>query len=377
MGRSHMSKRDYYEVLGVAKDVSDDDLKKAYRRLAMKYHPDRNPGDKGAEEHFKEANEAYEVLADPQKREIYNQYGHEGLQRGGMGAGDFAGGFSDLFGDIFSDIFGGQRGGPRRGANLRYTMELTLEEAAFGTAAQIRIPKLEGCEECKGQGTASGKAPQACPTCRGAGQVRIQQGFFTLQQTCPHCRGRGAVVTDPCPACRGAGRVRREKTLEVKVPPGVDTGDRIRLTGEGEPGDRSAPPGDLYVQIVVKPHHFFERDGSNLLCAVPINIVTATLGGELEVPTLEGKATLKIPEGTQGGRVFRLRGLGVKSVRGGPAGDLLCTVVVETPVKLSRKQKELLQAFGDSLSGSSERHSPASESWLDKARKFIEQHLQT
>ena len=370
-----MSKRDYYEVLGVAKNAPDDELKKAYRRLAMKFHPDRNPGNADAEAHFKEANEAYEVLTDPQKREIYNQYGHEGLQRGGMGGADFAGGFSDLFGDIFSDIFGGARGGPRRGANLRYTMELTLEEAAFGTAAQIRIPKLETCDACKGQGTASGKAPQGCPTCRGAGQVRIQQGFFTLQQTCPHCRGRGAVITDPCGACRGAGRVRHEKTLEVKVPPGVDTGDRIRLTGEGEPGDHGAPDGDLYVQIAVKPHGFFERDGSNLLCAVPINIVTATLGGELEVPTLDGKATLKIPDGTQGGRVFRMRGLGVKSVRGGAAGDLLCTVLVETPVKLSRKQKELLEALGESMSGSGERHSPASETWLDKARKFIEEHL--
>lgn len=373
-----MSKRDYYEVLGVAKDASDDDLKKAYRRLAMKHHPDRNPGNPEAEAHFKEANEAYEVLSDPQKREIYNQYGHEGLQRGaGMGAGDFGGGFSDIFGDIFSDIFGGARGGPRRGANLRYTMELSLEEAAFGTAAQIRIPRLEACTECQGHGTASGKVPTACPTCRGAGQVRIQQGFFTLQQTCPHCRGRGAVVTDPCKACRGAGRVRRERTLEVKVPPGVDTGDRIRLTGEGEPGEAGAPAGDLYVQIVVKPHAFFERDGSDLLCTVPIDLVTAALGGELEVPTLEGKAALKIPEGTQGGRVFRLRGLGVKSVRGGATGDLLCTVVVETPVKLSRKQKELLEAFGAALAGSGEKHSPSSDSWLDKARKFIEQHLKT
>lgn len=367
-----MSKRDYYEVLGVAKDASDDDLKKAYRRLAMKYHPDRNPGNPDAEAHFKEAGEAYEVLTDPQKREIYNQYGHEGLQRGaGMGAGDFAGGFSDLFGDIFSDIFGGQRGGPRRGANLRYTMELTLEEAAFGTAAQIRIPKLEPCTECKGQGTAGGKAPQTCPTCRGVGQVRMQQGFFTLQQSCPHCRGRGAIVTDPCPHCRGAGRVRSEKTLEVKIPAGVDTGDRIRLTGEGEPGDRGAPPGDLYVQVVVKPHDFFERDGSDLHCEVPISFVTAALGGELEVPTLKGKATLKIPEGTQSGRVFRLRGLGVASVRGGGAGDLLCTVAVETPVKLTKKQKELLKAFGASLEGSGERHSPSSESWIDKAKKFI------
>lgn len=367
-----MSKRDYYEVLGVAKGASEDDFKKAYRRLAMKYHPDRNPGNPEAEARFKEAGEAYEVLTDPQKREIYDQHGHEGLQRGGAGAGDFSGNFSDLFGDIFSDIFGGQRGGPRRGANLRYTMELSLEEAAFGTSAQIRIPKLEPCEECKGQGSASGKAPGVCTTCRGQGQVRMQQGFFTLQQTCPQCRGRGAVVTDPCPACRGAGRVRREKTLEVKIPAGVDTGDRIRLTGEGEPGDRGAPAGDLYVQVVVRPHDFFERDGTDLHCQVPINIVTATLGGEMEVPTLNGKATLKIPEGTQGGRVFRLRGLGVQSVRGGGVGDLLCAVVVETPVKLSRKQKELLQQFGASLEGS---HSPSAESWLDKAKKFIDRHL--
>jgi molecular chaperone DnaJ len=266
----------------------------------MKFHPDRNPGNAEAEGAFKEVNEAYEVLCDAQKREIYDQHGHEGLRRGGMGAGDF-GGFSDLFGDIFSDIFGGARGGPQRGANLRYTMELTLEEAAFGTTQQIRIPKVEPCATCKGQGTANGQAPPPCPTCRGAGQVRIQQGFFTLQQTCPHCRGRGAVIADPCPTCRGAGRVRREKTLEVKIPPGVDTGDRIRIGAEGEPGDRGAPAGDLYVQIVVKPHAFFERDGSDLVCAVPIGLIIAALGGELEVPTLGGKATLKIPEGTQAG----------------------------------------------------------------------------
>lgn len=370
-----MTKRDYYEVLGVAKDAADDELKKAYRRLAMKHHPDRNPGNPEAETLFKEANEAYEVLSDPQKRAIYDQHGHDGLRRGaGMGA-DFGGGFSDLFGDIFSDIFGGARGGPRRGANLRYTMELTLEEAAFGTNEQIRIPKLETCEVCHGQGTASGRAPTPCPTCRGAGQVRIQQGFFSLQQTCPQCRGRGAVVADPCGTCRGAGRVRSEKTLEVQIPPGVDTGDRIRLNGEGEPGDRGAPAGDLYVQIVVKPHAFFERDGSDLLCAVTIGVVTAALGGELEVPTLNGKAMLKIPESTQSGRVFRLRGLGIKPVRGGAPGDLMCTVIVETPVKLTRKQKELLQAFGASLEGTGERHSPSAESWLDKARKFIEQHL--
>ena len=370
-----MSKRDYYEVLGVAKDTGEDELKKAYRRLAMKFHPDRNPGSQDAEEHFKEVNEAYGVLTDPEKREIYNQYGHEGLKRGGAGAGDFAGGFSDVFGDIFSDIFGGGRGGPRHGANLRYNIELTLEEAAFGVTTSIRIPKLESCGECKGNGTVSGKTPQSCTTCRGAGQVRMQQGFFTLQQPCPHCRGRGVVITDPCKTCRGAGQMRREKTLEVKIPAGVDTGDRIRLTGEGESGGLHAPAGDLYVQINVKPHAFFERDGSDLHCSVPIGFVTAALGGELDVPTLNSKATLKIPDATQSGRVFRLRGMGIKSVRGGAHGDLLCTVVVETPVHLDKKQKDLLREFGQSLDSSGERHSPEAESWLDKTRKFIEQHL--
>ncbi|HUS24692.1 MAG TPA: molecular chaperone DnaJ [Candidatus Binatia bacterium] len=369
-----MSKRDYYEILGVAKTASDDELKRAYRRLAMKYHPDRNPGNVEAEAHFKEANEAYEILCDAQKREIYDQYGHEGLQRGGMAGGDFGAGFSDIFGDIFSDIFGG-RGGPRRGVNLRYNVELSLEEAAFGFATTIRIPKLEACEECHGHGTASGKAAPTCPSCRGGGQVRMQQGFFTLQQTCPHCRGRGTVVSDPCRGCRGAGQVRREKTLEVKVPPGVDTGDRIRIGGEGEAGERGAPPGDLYVQITVRPHPVFERDGADLLCGIPLNVVTATLGGELQVPTLDGKTTLKIPEATQSGRVFRLRGLGVKPVRGGPAGDLLCTVMVETPVHLNRKQKELLRAFGESLEAGGMQHTPESSSWLERTRKFIEDHL--
>ena len=369
-----MSKRDYYEVLGVGKDAGEDELKKAYRRLAMKFHPDRNPGNHEAEAHFKEANEAYEVLTDPQKRQVYDQYGHEGLQRGGMGGGDFGAGFSDIFGDIFSDIFGG-RGGPRRGVNLRYNIELTLEEAAFGTATSIRVPKQEACAECHGHGTASGKAAPVCPTCRGAGQVRMQQGFFTLQQTCPHCRGRGTAVTDPCRACRGAGVVRREKTLDVKIPAGVDTGDRIRLTGEGEAGDQGAPPGDLYVQITVKPHAFFERDGADLLCTVPVSVVTAALGGEMDVPTLNGKAVLKIPEATQSGRVFRLRGMGVKPVRGGPAGDLLCTLMVETPVHLDRRQKELLRAFGESLDKSGERHTPESTSWLEKAKQFIEEHI--
>lgn len=374
-----MAKRDYYEVLGVAKTASDDDLKKAYRRLAMKLHPDRNPGDASAEEKFKEANEAYESLTDPQKRAIYDQHGHEGLNRGGgAGAGAGNAGFADIFGDVFSDIFGGgARGGPRRGSDLRYSMELSLEQAAAGTVESIRIPTLEVCIECAGQGTANSKPPPKCPTCGGGGQVRVQQGFFVLQQSCPHCRGRGTQISDPCRGCRGAGKVRREKTLEVKIPPGVDTGDRIRLGSEGEPGERGATPGDLYVQITVKPHDFFERDGADLHCTVPVGFVSAALGGEVEVPTLNGTAQLKIAEGTQSGKVFRLRGLGLKSVRGGGVGDLLCAVVVETPVNLTRKQKDLLRELSDSLSGSDGKHNPETTSWLDRARKFIDEHLKS
>jgi molecular chaperone DnaJ len=362
-----MSKRDFYEVLGVGKEADEDELKKAYRKLAMKFHPDRNPGDATAEERFKEVKEAYEVLCDPQQREIYNRFGHEGLQRG-AGGGAAGAGFADIFGDVFADIFGGGRSGPRRGADLRYTIELTLEQAVFGTVENIRIPTVEDCEPCHGHGTADGKPPRECTTCRGAGQVRVQQGFFVLQQTCPACRGRGTLVTDPCSSCRGAGKLRTEKTLQVKIPAGVDTGDRIRLTGEGERGDRSAPPGDLYVQVQVMPHDLFERDGSDLACMVPVSIATAALGGELEVPTLSGRATLRIPEGTQSGKDFRLRGLGVKPVRGGPAGDLLCRIMVETPVHLTKKQKDLLREFGESLG---EKHSPQATGWLDTAKKFF------
>lgn len=369
-----MSKRDYYDVLGVSRTASDDELKKAYRKLAMRHHPDRNPGDHAAEEAFKECSEAYEVLTDAQKRAVYDQYGHEGLQRGG-GAGAGAG-FADIFGDVFSDIFGGGgRGGPRRGADLRYRIELTLEQAVFGTTESIRIPTIHACATCNGHGTADGKAAPSCRTCGGNGQVRVQQGFFVLQQTCPSCRGSGRQVQDPCKSCRGAGRVRDEKTLEVKIPAGVDTGDRIRLTGEGEAGERNAPPGDLYVQVEVKPHAMFERDGADLHCQVPVSFVTAALGGELDVPTLSGKAVLKIAEGTQSGRQFRLRGLGVKPVRGGSAGDLLCRVIVETPVHLTKKQKELLREFGETIDKGGERHSPEASSWLDKAKQFFEEHL--
>ncbi len=369
-----MSKRDYYEVLGVSRDAGADELKRAYRRLAMKLHPDRNPGDAAAEGKFKEASEAYEILSDDQKRAIYDKYGHEGLDRSGGGGG--GGGFSDIFGDVFSDIFGGGRESSRRGSDLRYSLTLTLEQAASGTTESIRIPKLDTCSPCNGHGTADGRAASKCPTCGGGGQVRVQQGFFVLQQSCPHCRGRGTKISDPCKSCRGAGKVRREKTLEVKIPAGVDTGDRIRLSGEGEPGQSGAGAGDLYVQFEVEPHPFFERDGSDLHCSVPIDLVSAALGGELEVPTLTGKAQLKIPEGTQSGKVFRLRGMGIKSVRGGGMGDLLCEVLVETPVHLNKKQKELLREFGQSL-GVDHKHSPETSSWLDKARSFIETHLKS
>jgi molecular chaperone DnaJ len=374
-----MSKRDYYEVLGVVREADDDELKKSYRKLAMKFHPDRNPGDKEAEEKFKEASEAYEVLSDPQKRQIYDRYGHEGLQRGGGGA-DMGAGFADIFGDMFADIFGGatggRPGGARRGSDLRYTMELTLEQAVFGATETIRIPTIKDCATCAGHGTADSKAPRECTTCRGSGQVRMQQGFFVLQQTCPACRGRGTQITDPCRTCRGAGKVRDEKTLQIKIPAGVDTGDRIRLSGEGEAGTRGAPPGDLYVQVTVKPHEIFERDNDDLYCVVPINVVTAAMGGEVDVPTLGGAPSkLKIPDATQSGKVLRLRGLGVKPVRGGPPGDLLCHILVETPVNLTWRQKELLRELGETLDKEGGAHSPQAASWLHKAKKFFDERM--
>ena len=372
-----MSKRDFYEVLEVSKQATDDELKKAYRRLAMKFHPDRNAGDRVAEERFKEVNEAYEVLTDPQRRPVYDKYGHEGLQRGGGGGGADFGGFADVFGDVFADIFGASRGGPRRGADLKYRIDLTLEKAVFGTSESIRIPTLAACEPCHGHGTADGRPPQTCASCRGSGQTRVQQGFFVLQQTCPACRGRGRVVIDPCKVCRGAGRVRKEKTLEIKIPPGVDTGDRIRLTGEGEPGEQGAPHGDLYVQVQVKPHELFEREGQDLFCVVPVDFTTAALGGEVEVPTLTGHSTIKIPESAQSGKQFRLRGQGVRPVRGGAPGDLICQMVVETPVNLTKVQKDLLKQFKDSLEEGGRHHAPESHSWLEKAKRFVEEHLKS
>jgi len=372
-----MSKRDYYEVLGVERGASEDDLKKAYRRLAMKYHPDRNPDDESAEEKFKEASEAYEILTDPEKRQAYDQFGHAGVDpsQGGGGFG-FEGNFGDIFGDVFGDIFGGGRGGrgangAARGADLRYNMQLDLEQAVSGDTVEVRIPVLATCDDCDGSGAAPGTSPTTCPDCQGAGQIRVSQGFFSLQQTCPRCRGQGRIVTDPCRSCGGAGRKERSKTLSVKIPAGVDTGDRIRLSGEGEAGMNGGPPGDLYVQIDVREHPIFVRDGRNLYCEVPISMVDAALGGELEVPTLDGRVKLKIPAETQTGKMFRLRGKGVTQVRGGGIGDLLCKVVVETPVKLTDRQKELLQELKASLDENA-KHSPREKSWFDGVKNFFD-----
>lgn len=372
-----MSKRDYYEVLGVAKNASEAEIKKAFKRLAMKHHPDRNLDDSSAEEKFKEAKEAYDVLSDPQKRTAYDQFGHAGVEPG-MGAGAGAGGasFSDIFGDVFGDIFGGMHGGggsrSRRGSDLRYNLDLSLEEAVKGTNVKIRVPTSVECTSCGGSGAKKGTSPTTCTTCNGVGQVRMQQGFFSLQQTCPKCRGAGQTITDPCPKCHGQGRVQEHKTLSVKVPAGVDNGDRIRLSGEGEAGEMGAPPGDLYVQINVQEHPIFARDENDLYCEVPIGFVTATLGGELEVPTLEGRVKLKIPSETQSGKLFRLRGKGVKSVRGGMVGDLLCKVQVETPVNLSTKQKDLLREFESSMSESGKKHKPKEHSWLNGVKRFFD-----
>ncbi|MEJ2141802.1 MAG: molecular chaperone DnaJ [Gammaproteobacteria bacterium] len=375
-----MSKRDYYEVLDVSKNASEAEIKKAFKRLAMKYHPDRNPDNDEALEKFKEAKEAYDVLSDSQKRAAYDQFGHAGVDpSAGMGGGaGFGGGasFSDIFGDVFGDIFGGGggHGGQRvyRGADLRYNLELSLEEAVKGTSVNIKIPSHEACDECGGSGAKKGTEPTTCSTCGGAGQVRMQQGFFSLQQTCPHCHGSGKIITDPCGKCHGSGRTEKTKTLSVKVPAGVDNGDRIRLSGEGEMGENGGPPGDLYVHMHVREHPIFMRDGSDLFCEVPVSIVTATLGGELEVPTLDGRVKLKIPAETQSGKLFRLRGKGVRSVRGNVNGDLLCKVSVETPVNLTKKQKELLKEFEDSLQGDSVNHSPKASNWLDGVKKFFE-----
>ena len=373
-----MAKRDYYEVLGVERGASEAELKKAYRRLAMKYHPDRNPDDKEAEEKFKEANEAYEILTDANKRAAYDQYGHAGVDPSmGGGAGGFGGGgnFSDIFGDVFGDIFGGGgrgRSSVQRGSDLRYTLELDLEEAVRGTTVTIKVPTLVGCKTCDGSGAKKGTSPTTCTTCGGHGQVRMQQGFFAVQQTCPRCHGTGQMITDPCKSCHGQGRVEEHKTLSVKVPPGVDNGDRIRLSGEGEAGANGGPTGDLYVVVSVREHKIFQRDGKNLYCEVPISFADAALGGELEVPTLDGRVKLKIPEGTQTGKLFRLRGKGVVPVRGGAAGDLLCRVALETPVNLTKRQRELLGELRDTLQAEGSNQSPRAKSWFEGVKNFFE-----
>ena len=371
-----MSKRDYYEVLGVSKSADEKEIKKSYRRVAMKYHPDRNSDDPESDEKFKEATEAYEVLMDSEKRGAYDQYGHAGVDPS-MGGGGFGGGgnFSDIFGDVFGDTFGGGGrgpGGPARGSDLRYTLDISLEDAVKGTTVEIRVPSLSACDTCDGSGAKKGSSATTCGTCGGAGQVRMQQGFFQVQQTCPTCRGRGKTIEDPCGSCHGQGRVEKTKTLSVKVPPGVDTGDRIRLSGEGEAGPEGGPSGDLFVQMSVKQHPIFERDGKNLYCEVPITFVAAALGGELEVPTLDGRVSLKIPSETQTGKLFRLRGKGVKPVRGGSVGDLLCRAVVETPVNLNKEQKELLRQFQESLGEGGNAQSPRQTSFFEGVKSFFD-----
>jgi molecular chaperone DnaJ len=375
-----MAKRDYYKVLDLPKNATEADVKKSYRRLAMKFHPDRNPGDAEAEESFKEAKEAYEVLSDAQKRAIYDQHGHAGIdaaRQGGGGAGGFGGqDFGDIFGEVFGDIFGqgGRRGGRSqvfRGADLRYELELDLPQAVFGHSVELDLPKLMECETCHGSGAATGHSPVTCDTCNGAGQVRISQGFFQLQQPCPRCRGTGKVVKNPCDTCLGQGRIRRQRKLSVKVPAGVGTGDRIRLAGEGEAGRNGGPPGDLYVEISVREHPIFERDGEHLSCEVPVSFATAVLGGTVPVPTLEGDVALKIPAETQSGRVFRLREKGVKPVRGGQRGDLFCRVVVETPVKLTSDQRDLLRKFDESLKGEGRSHTPREAGFFEGVRRFF------
>ena len=377
-----MAKRDFYEILGVPKNASDEDIKKSYRKLAMKFHPDRNQGEaaKAAEEKFKEAKEAYEMLSDPQKRTAYDQYGHAGvdpnMRQGGMGDG-FSGGFAEAFGDIFGDMFNQGRargaGGRQvyRGSDLSYAMEVTLEEAAKGKDAQSRIPSWDSCETCRGSGAKPGTQVKSCATCNGAGVVQMRQGFFSVQQTCPHCQGSGKVIPEPCTTCMGQGRIKRQKTLEVKIPAGIDDGMRIRSAGNGEPGTNGGPAGDLYIEIRMRKHEIFERDGDDLHCNVPISMVTAALGGEIEVPTLTGKAAIDIPEGTQSGKQFRLRGMGIKGVRSSYPGDLYCHITVETPVKLSEHQRKLLRELEDSLKKGGAKHSPSEDSWTDRLKHFF------
>lgn len=370
-----MAKRDYYEVLGVSRDASVQEIKKAYRRLAMKYHPDRNPDDEQADAKFKEASEAAEVLTDEEKRAAYDRFGHSAFEGGaGPGAGGFnAGSFSSIFEDVFGDIFSTGRGHShvQRGADLKYVLDLDLEEAVRGVTQKIKFSTLVECKECLGSGARKGSSPIDCVQCGGMGQVTARQGFFSIQQTCPRCRGTGKIISDPCGECSGQGRVHEQKTLSVKVPPGVDTGDRIRLSGQGEAGGNGGPAGDLYVQVNIREHPIFTRDGKDLYCEVPISFADAALGADIEVPTLDGRVNLKVPEATQTGKLFRLRGKGVNvsQVRGGGIGDMFCRVTVETPVHLTKRQKELLREF-EGHHG--EKQSPRRTSWFDGVKQFID-----
>jgi molecular chaperone DnaJ len=379
-----MAKRDYYDILGLPKNAPEEDIKKAYRKLAMKFHPDRNQaeGAKEAEDKFKEAKEAYEMLSDPQKRAAYDQHGHAGVDpnmgRGGPGPEGF-GGFAEAFGDIFGDIFGGANGGRRgpggqqvyRGNDLSYAMEITLEEAANGRDTQIRVPTWEGCDTCHGTGAKPGTSAKTCPSCNGSGTVHLRQGFFSIQQTCPHCQGTGKIIPEPCTTCNGAGKIKKQKTLEVKIPAGINEGMRIRSAGNGEPGQNGGPSGDLYIEIRVKQHEIFERDGDDLHCTVPVGLTTAALGGSIEVPTLGSKAEIELPEGTQHGKTFRLRGKGIKGLRSSYPGDLYCHVAVETPVKITEHQRKLLKELDDSFRKGGERHSPNAKSWTDRVKDLF------
>ena len=374
-----MSKRDFYEVLGISKSASPDEIKKSYRKLAMKYHPDKNAGNKDAEGKFKEVKEAYEILSNAQKRDAYDRFGHAGVGQGpggAQGTGDFSG-FADAFGDIFGDIFGGgarqssRRGGALRGADLKYGLEISLEEAASGMTTDIRVPSWEGCSDCGSSGCKKGTKPEICSSCGGQGQVRMQQGFFSIQQTCPNCRGVGRRITSPCSSCNGVGRIKRNKTLEVSVPAGIDTGMRIRSAGNGEPGLNGGPNGDLFVEVGVKSHHVFEREDDDLHCEAPVSFAKSALGGSIDVPTLNGKASFEVPEGTQSGKTFRLRGKGMPNVRSGVFGDLYCHVVLETPVNLTEYQRKLLKEFDESVDKNKERHNPHSKSWMDKVKEFF------
>ena len=371
-----MSKQDFYQTLGIAKNSTDAEIKKAYRRQAMKHHPDRNPGNQASEQKFKEAKEAYEVLSDPQKRSTYDQFGHAGMNtQSGMGGGFNPGdSFNDIFGDMFGDIFGsrrGQRSNIQRGSDLRYNLTLDLEQAVFGDTIKIKIPSLTTCSPCKGSGAKTGTSRATCQKCDGRGNVRVQQGFFTLQQTCPACRGTGQTIPFPCADCNGSGRVQKNRTISIKIPSGVDNDDRIRLSNEGEAGINGGPAGDLYVDVTVREHSIFTREGSNLFCNVPTSYSTVVLGGVVKVPTIDGAVNLTIPSETQSGKVFRLKGKGITSYRDTRIGDLYCKLQVETPVNLDSKQKSLLKQFEESINSSSKNHRPHKSSWKKSVKQFF------